>query len=217
MDHNKIEQAITQALTEKGSKKFTQTVDLIVNLKELDLKKNDQQIDFFVNLPHSKGRSNKVCGLVGPELFDDAKKVLDHAIEAHEFENLKGKNSEIKKLAEQYDYFIAQATVMPKVAGTFGRILGSRGKMPNPKAGCVVPPKAQLAPLKTRLENTVRVMAKTSLSVKVPVGNESMDVKEIAANVEAVYKGITSHTVQGENNVKSVVVKLTMGKPARVE
>ena len=217
MDKQTIEKALAKVLEEKGSKKFTQTVDLIINLKDLDLKKNDQQLDIFVNLPHSKGKEAKICGLVGPELVSESEKNFDHTIEAHDFDALKSKPKEIKKLAEEYDYFVAQATIMPQVATVFGRILGSRGKMPNPKAGCVVPPKAQLAPLAKRLRDTIRVSAKTSLVISVPVGNESMPVEEIVENIDTVYKNVISHTVQGLNNFKFASLKLTMGKLVRID
>ena len=217
MDKEKFKQALETVLAEKGSKKFNQTVDIIINLKEIDLKKNDQQVDFFLQLPKSKGKTPKICGLVGPELLDESKSTFDKTIEAHDFENFKGKNNEIKKLAESYDYFVAQATIMPQIASAFGRILGSRGKMPNPKAGCIMPPKAQLSPVKDRLATTVRVMAKSSSSVKLPIGTESQSVDEIAENAVAIYQGLVNHTPQAENNIKNISLKLTMGKPVKVE
>lgn len=217
MDKTKLENALSKVLENKGKRKFTQTIDLIINLKELDLKKNDQQVDFFVNLPFSKGKEAKICGLVGPELVSESESNFDKTIEAHDFDDLKSSPAKIKKLAESFDFFVAQATIMPQVATAFGRILGSRGKMPNPKAGCVVPPKAQLAPLAERLKRTVRVSAKTSASVKVPIGAETQDVKELIENIQAVYNGLVSHTVQGENNIKNVSLKLTMDSPVRVD
>lgn len=216
MDNSKIQEAVVKALEDKGKKNFSQTVDLIINLKEMDIKKNDQQLDIFVTLPHEKGKAAKVCGLVGPELFKDAKANLDEAIEAHDFDKFKNNPKKIKQLSDSYDFFIAQANVMPQIATIFGRVLGPRGKMPNPKAGCVLPPKAATGPIKERLTRTVRVVAKTSLSVKVPVGTESMDVKDIVENIQYVYTNITNNTPQGENNIKSVMVKLTMGATARV-
>lgn len=217
MDKDKFKQALETVLAEKGSKKFDQTVDIIINLKEIDIKKNDQQIDFFLQLPKSKGKLPKICGLVGPELLDESKAHFDHTIEAHDFDQLKGKNNEIKKLAESYDYFVAQATIMPQIASVFGRVLGSRGKMPNPKAGCVMPPKAQLEPVKKRLNNTVRVMAKASTSIKLPLGKESQSVDELVDNAIAIYQGVINHTPQAENNIKNISLKLTMGKPVKVE
>lgn len=210
-----LENAVQEVLKGKGTKKFSQSVDLIINLTGIDIKKNDQQVDFFVTLPHTKGKPNKICGLVGQELQDEAKKNLDASIENHNFGDFKDNPKKIKALAKEYDYFIAQANIMPQVATVFGKVLGPRGKMPNPKAGCVVPPKAALAPLKEKLERTVRVMAKTSLSIKLQVGAETQDPKEIVENIKTIYNELTQHVPQGKYNIKDMLVKLTMGKPVK--
>ena len=123
----------------------------------------------------------------------------------------------IRALMKEADIFIAQATIMPQVASTFGKILGPVGKMPNPKAGAVVPPTAELKPVVERLQKTVRLETKGELSVKAPVGTEKMKDDEIAENMFAVYNAAL-HAVPGEKeNIKEVLVKLTMGKPIAVK
>ena len=149
-------------------------------------------------------------------MHDDAKKTFDKAIESHDFIEFKDSPKKIKALANEYDFFVAQANIMPQIATVFGKVLGPRGKMPNPKAGCVVPPKTALAPLREKLLKTVRISAKTSLSIKLQVGNENQDVKELSENILAVYTELLHHVPQGKHNVKSVLVKLTMGKPVKV-
>ena len=64
----------------EGSQKrnFKQSFDLIINLKGIDNKKAEHQIDDFVELHYSKGKLTKVCALVGPELYENAKKVCEH-------------------------------------------------------------------------------------------------------------------------------------------
>ena len=103
-------------------------------------------MDTFITLPHTKGKKAKVCALIGPELEQQAKQVCDSVVLSDSFDRFKDKK-DIKKLADSFDFFIAQANIMPKIATAFGRVFGPRGKMPNPKAGCVVPPNANLKPL----------------------------------------------------------------------
>lgn len=212
--------ALTQALQKVKEStfhiKFNQTYDLIITLKDLDLKKPDQQVDIFVTLPHSKGKINKVCGLVGSELIDESKRELDMTLSDGEFQQFTASKAKLKALANEYDFFIAQANVMPKVAQFFGRALGPRGKMPNPKAGCVVPPKAQLAPIKKRLERTLRVSAKTSPNIQVPVGAQDMDAQQVIENIKEVYAQVLANLPQGVNNIKRVYLKLTMSATERV-
>lgn len=213
MEKTKITDALA-SLRKESKRNFAQSVDLIINLKDLNLKKPDEQVDQFISLPHGGGKVKKICGLVGPELVEESKKNLDHTLTLSDFETLTKKD--IKKLTEEYDFFIAQANIMPKVAATFGRIFGPRNKMPNPKAGCVVPPKANLKVLKERLNNTIRVKAKAAPIAHCAVGVESQSDEDILSNVTHVYNIIVHSLPKEANNVKNVYLKLTMGKSVKV-
>lgn len=216
MDKNIISNAIKKIKENSGKRNFKQSYDLIINLKNLDLKQADHQLDFFVQLHFSKGKKIKVCGLVGPELQNEAKTVFDTVITQDEFAKYAKDKKAIKKLAQEHEFFVAQANIMPLVASSFGRVLGPRGKMPNPKAGCVVPPKTSLKPLYERLQKTLRISAKVEKIVQCAVGTEEMKDEEIIDNVINVYNNVIHHLPQEKNNVKSVLLKLTMGKPVLV-
>ncbi|MBI2663292.1 50S ribosomal protein L1 [Candidatus Woesearchaeota archaeon] len=203
-------------LKEKSKKRnFSQSVDLIVNLKQLDLKKPEHKVDLFIALPHSKGKSVKICGLVDKELLKESRENLDHTISRDEFQNLN--KNKIKKLSKEYDLFIAQANIMADVAKFFGRTLGPRGQMPNPKAGCVVPGNMQLKPIKERLQKMIRLQTKNELIVKAMVGKDNMGDEEIASNVMALYSSLLSSLPQEKNNIRGVFIKLTMSAPVKVE
>lgn len=217
MDENRVLEAINKLKETTQKRNFTQSYDLIINLKSLDLKKNENQIDLFIPLHYSKGKPGRICALVGPELYDEAKKSCDKAIVQDEFEKYAKEKKITKKLASEYDFFIAQANIMPKVATAFGKVLGSRRKMPNPKAGCVVPPKANLKPLYDRLQKTVRAYAKERPLIQCPVGNEKMPDKEIIDNVMNIYNNVLHHLPNEKNNIKSIFLKLTMSKPIQIK
>ncbi len=195
---------------------FKQTYELIINLRDIDLKKPDNHVDAFITLPHERGKTIKICALVGGELAEQAKKTCDNVIISSDFAKYEGNKKELKKLAGDYDFFIAQANLMANIAKVFGRVFGPRNKMPNPKAGCVVPPNATLAPLIQKLKKTVRIIAKTQASIKVPVGIQGMDEDKIAENMRAVYTAAIPELPQEINNIKSVMIKLTMSKPVTV-
>lgn len=215
MEKQQIVEALQVTRTNSPKRNFTQTVDLVINLKNLDMKKPDNNIDQFINLHFPKGGKVKVCALVGPELLDQAKKTCDAAIPVEEFTTYKDKKA-VKKLANQYDFFIAQANVMPKVATAFGRVFGPRGKMPNPKAGCVVPPNANLKQVYDKLQKTLRVATKNAPSVKCAVGKEDMKEEELIDNITTAYNGIVHALPNEEQNVKEALLKLTMGKPVKL-
>ncbi len=216
MNKNKFLEALKKAKDGSKKRNFKQKVDLIVNLKDLNLKKPEQQVEFFLKLRYDKGRESKICALVGSELAAKAKSACDNVIPADDFQKYAGDKKLSKKLCNDYDFFIAQANIMAKVAAAFGRILGPRGKMPNPKAGCVVTEKTDLNTLCTNLKKTVKISAKTSLIIQLIIGNEEMKDEEIADNAYNVYEQLAHHLPNEKHNIKSMFVKLTMGKPIKV-
>lgn len=215
MEREQIQAAITKAKDSSEKRKFNQSYDLVMTLKGLDLKKPEHQVDTFVTLPHSRGKKVRVCALVGAELFDQAKNSCDFAVLSDEFNKYKDKK-DVKKLANSYDFFIAQANVMTKVASVFGRVFGPRGKMPNPKSGCVVPPNANLKVLYDKLQKTVRVNAKSAPMIQCPIGTEDMRMDDVAENGLTVINSVLHLLPNEKHNIKELYIKLTMGKPAKV-
>lgn len=215
MNKESILKSLNEIKEKSKKRNFSQTVDLIFNLKNLNLKSPDEQIDFYATLHNDFGKKIKVCALVGPEMKEQALKVCDMVITQDQFPKYADKRV-VRKLASEYNYFIAQANLMAQVAQIFGRVLGPRNKMPNPKAGCVVPPNANLAPLVEKLQKTVRFLAKTTLSFKCAIGTEKMDNEKLADNILTLYTQLVPHLPKETANIKNILVKLTMGKPVRL-
>jgi len=215
MDNKKLKEAVSKL---KNSKKrnFKQTIDLIINLKQLDLKKPEHQVEFFLQMPKGKGKLSKVCALVGPELGDQAKRTMDNVVMASEFDKYQKDKRLTKKLATNNDFFVAQANIMPKIATAFGRVLGPKGKMPNPKAGCIVPPNANLKQVYEKLQNTVKISGKKAPLVQTTVGSEETSEEDVMENARFVYSNLVHHLPQGANNIKSVYLKLSMGNPIKL-
>ncbi len=215
MDKEQIQEALAKAKDISGKRNFKQSYDLIINLKGLDLKKPEHQVDTYITLPHSRGKKAKVCALVAAELESQAKGVCDSVIMSDNFEKYKEKK-ETKKVANGYDFFIAQANIMPKVATVFGRVFGPRGKMPNPKAGCIVPPNANLRPLYEKLQKTVRATARSAPLIQCAIGTEDMDSSSLADNALTVYNSVMQVLPNEKHNIKNAYIKLTMGKPVKI-
>src|SRR3989344_7537575 len=126
MDKAQVQKALEE-LKKNPKKKFEQSYDLIINLKNIVVKTTP--VDFFVTLHYPKRSKVKVAAFVDQQLADQAQKNCDLVIRDSEFQKYSVDKKLLKKLAEEYDYFIAQSTLMPKVAASFGKILGTRGKM----------------------------------------------------------------------------------------
>lgn len=213
MNKEQVKKALGE-LKGNPSRKFKQSYDLIVNLKNIIIKQDP--VDLFLTLPSSKGKKMKIAAFIDQQLADNAEKNVDLAIKDNDFEKYANNKSEIKKLAENYDYFIAQANLMPKVASIFGKILGTKGKMPNPKLGCVVPPNANLEPLVKKLNLTVKLSAKKGSNVQCMVGKEDQNEEEVINNVLAVYNHLLKNLPNEKQNIKNAYLKLTMSKPVKI-
>ncbi|MFH1506355.1 MAG: 50S ribosomal protein L1 [archaeon] len=216
MNKKEVLDALKKLKKDSKERKFKQSVDLIINFRDLDLKKPDHQVEFFANLHHDRGKKIKICAFSAQELADEAKKHCDTVIMQGDFEAYKKEPKKAKKLANDHDFFIAQANIMPQVAATFGRVLGIRGKMPNPKAGMIVPPKTTLAPVVKRLQNTMKISAKKVPIVQVRIGNEEQTDDILADNVMTIYDQIIHHLPRERHNIKNAYLKLTMGKPEKL-
>ena len=215
MNTASILQSIKDLKSSTPKRKFSQRYDFVVTLKNFDMKR--EKLDFFLDLNNTLGKERKVCAFVGGELYDHAKKACDAAVHVDDFMKVADNKNAVKRLAQDNDYFIAQMNVMPKVASAFGKTLGSRGKMPNPKAGCVVPPNANLEQLKEKLQKRVRVQANKTPIIQCVVGTEDQSEEEVADNIVTLYKALLANLPQQENNVKKAYLKFTMSKPVEVK
>ena len=88
--------------------------------------------------------------------------------------------------------------------------------MPNPKAGCVVQPTAELQPLVDKLQKLIRLETKNEQTLKTTIGLASMTDEQLADNAMAIYTYVISHVPQEKNNIKNIMLKLTMGAPVKI-
>ena len=192
----------------KISKKrnFEQSVDLIINLRDFDIKK--QNINTSVILPFQI-KESKICAFL--ENDNDA---FDFVIKKDQFSQIKP--DQIKKLAGEYDFFVSLASLMPSVATVFGRILGPAGKMPNPKTGGVISDEKKSAEVVQKLKKTIVLRTKDA-SIKTLIGRESMKDEQLAQNSDLVLNTILNILPNRKENIRSVMLKLTMSKPVKVK
>ncbi len=216
MNKKAILESIKKIKELSKKRNFNQSIDLIVNLKQLDPKNSEQKVDLFFQLPKDKQKKPKICALVDKELETKAK-IFDKVILKDDFQKYAKDKKLTKKLAVEYDYFLAQANLMGEIATSFGKVLGPKGKMPNPKAGCIVPPVIPaLEPIKKKIESTVRFVMKDQLVMKASVGSEDMSEEDIVENIDFAYNTILHALPKEKDNMKSIFIKLTMSPSVEV-
>jgi len=203
---SEIKKALEELRKDKP-RKFDQTVDLIINLQKFDVKKTP--INLLINVPH-KVKDKKVAA------FLDAKKSNVDTITADQFKKYSDKN-EIKKLVKKYDFFISQASLMPKVATVFGRVLGPAGKMPSPQMGVIPQGDEKLIEeLKNKINNTVKLKVKEA-SVKLPIGKQSMKDEDLLENISSIYDALLKAMPKQKDNIRNIEIKFTMTKPQKIK
>ena len=210
MDRKKITEAITQALTEKGSRKFTQSLEFIINFRGVDFAKAENRLNLDIILPKGKGKEQKVVAFADGQMALEARNagVLE-VIDAAGITKLaadKGRLASYVKTVE----FIAQPSLMIAVGKSLGQTLGSRGKLPRPIAGTSVKDAVEQAKRRVRLVSKGKYLPVAQCLI----GSEAMDVNDLAENFEAAYEKVKAKVI--EPNIKSVYVKLTMGKIVKV-
>lgn len=209
MENQKILEAIKDA-RESKKRNFKQSIDLIVNLKNIDLKKNENRIKLEIIIPHNPESKGKV-GIIADILASQAKEIENvRVISKDELENL-GKNKKLAKgIVKECSYFIAEAPLMPSVGKNLGSILAPRNLMPKP-----VPPSVNIKPLVEQSRKTIRLQLKDSPAFHLAIGTEDMEDEKIADNANTVIERIISSLPKGREQIKNFVIKLTMGKPAK--
>ena len=211
MDLKNIDKKLSEIRKSK-KRNFTQTFDLIINLKNLDIKNPKDKVEFVVNLTTNlKPKKLKLFAIVDQSIVD-AKNFFDEVISQKDLELLSETPKKIRQIAHKFDKFIVQANFMQNFARIFGKILGSLNKMPTPKLGMIITPKSDLKSLRERLDKSALCQTKKNLVIQIPVGSEKESDEAISKNIEIVYNTLLQNLPKGLNNIKNFGVKLTMGK-----
>ena len=203
--------AVQKALDSAKKRNFTETVELAINLKDVDLSIPKNRITDDIILPNGRGRAVKICVIGGGELALKAKDVADVVITPEELQTIADDKKQAKKLANSTDYFIAEAPLMAVVGKRLGTVLGPRGKMPKPIAPGVDP-----TAMIDGLRRTVSVRTKDRMTFHAPVGTVEMTAEQLADNIETILKRVELKLEKGRMNIASSYVKTTMGPSERL-
>lgn len=206
----KIVDTIEKAREAAPKRGFKQSIDLTVNLRELDMRRPDERVNLRVYLP--KGfAERRVMVFASGDLALRARSRADAIIEPPELDEMSKDKKAAKKKLKDFDVFIAEAPLMPTVGRVVGPILGPKGKMPVP-----VPPQAPIEDIIEREKKAVILRSRDRPLVQCIVGSEGMADEEIAENVEAILSNLGRTLKRGMGNILSVYLKLTMGPAVRL-
>jgi large subunit ribosomal protein L1 len=202
-------EVIKQVKAEAKERKFTQSIELIINFKDIDVKKGFA-LNEVVQLPKTSSPAT-VCVIATGDLSLKAKAAkADSVIGESELQKFGTNKRESRKFINKFDFFLADTKVMPLVGKTLGQLLGPRGKMPTP-----LPFDAPIESFLQRFRSSIKVRTRASLSIACKIGDQSMDDADLAINAHAVISAIEKKLPNGEKNIKRIMIKTTMGKPVK--
>jgi len=213
LDTKTILNAIKEVKGKSEKRNFVQSIELVINLQDIDPKKPESKIQELIELPYPPGKENKICVIASGEMALKAKKAgANLVVERSNLEALMGDKKKQKELAKNYDFFIAEAPLMPTVGKSLGATLGPKGKMPMP-----IPPTANIADHIEKHRKMVLVRLRGQPVLQCRVGNENMPDEEITQNVQAVIRRIEGKLKKGIKNIRSIHLKTTMGLSVKVK
>jgi large subunit ribosomal protein L1 len=211
VDKTSIMKAVKAAIETAPQRKFKESVDITVNLRNIDMSQPKNRIDETILLPNGFN-DVKIAVLGKGDITTQAKDAgVDVILSPEEIERLGGEPREARQVASDYQFFLAETAVMPLVGRYLGVRLGPRGKMPMP-----IPQGMDIRPIVQRLRSSVKIRTKDKKVFHAKVGSADMELEQIAENVDAVLKRVESVLEGGTMNIHSVYVKTTMGPAVRV-
>ena len=206
-----IEEAVARALDEAPPRQFRETVDLAVNLRDLDLNDPSNRVDESVVLPAGTGQETRIVVFATGETALRAEDVADEVLGPDELEDLGGDDDAAKDLAGETDFFVAEAALMQDIGRYLGTVLGPRGKMPTP-----LQPDDDVVETINRMQNTVQLRSRDRRTCHTRGGAEDMDAEEISENIDVIVRRLEATLEKGPLNIDSVFVKTTMGPSVEV-
>jgi large subunit ribosomal protein L1 len=212
MVEESILNTVERLFEESPQRNFAESVELAINLKNLDMSQPKYRVDEEILLPNGLGKDLKIAVFAKGEVGLQAKEAgCDYVFTEEDINDLADDKSRARSIANECDFFIAEVQYMPLIGKTLGAILGPRGKMPVP-----LTPDKNVADMIKSSKNSIRIRSKDKLTFHVAVGRRDMDAERIAENIEIIVNRVESALDKGKQNLKSIYVTTTMGKSLRV-
>jgi large subunit ribosomal protein L1 len=206
-----IEDAVTRALEDAPERNFRETVDLAINLRDLDLNDPNNRVDEPIVLPSGTGQQTRIVVFATGETALQAEDVADQVLSPDELEELGDDTDAAKDLADEIDFFVAEANMMQNIGRYLGTVLGPRGKMPTP-----LQPDDDVVETVDRMKNTVQLRSRDRRTFHTRVGAQDMSAEDISTNIGVIIRRLEADLEKGPLNIDGIYVKTTMGPSVEV-
>ena len=194
----------------KNQRNFIETIELQIGLKNYDPKK-DKRISGTLSLPHIP-KTNRKIAIIGDAVH--ISEALRHGIDSYGVDDLKKFNKQkkpIKKFAKKYDYFLASESIIKSIPRILGPGLNKVGKFP-----ILISHSDNLLEKINITKAFVKFELKKVLCLGVALGNITMEDDKLIQNINLAINFLVSLLKKNWQNVNSLYLKSTMGKPVRI-
>merc|ERR1712029_307729 len=195
---------------EDKKRKFLETVELQIGLKNYDPQK-DKRFSGTVKLKHIPRRKFRVCVLGDQAHIDEAKAKDLPCMSSDDLKKLNKDKKKVKRLAKSYDAFLCSDTLIKQIPRLLGPGLNKAGKFPT-----LITHNDDLESKVVDLKSTIKFQMKKVLCLSVAVGNIEMTEDQLMENIRLAMNFLVSLLKKHWQNVKSLHIKSTMGKPQRL-
>ena len=206
-----IQEAVSRALEDAPPRNFRETVDLAINLRDLDLNDPNNRVDESIVLPSGTGQDTRIVVFADGETAVRAREVADEVLDGDDLADLGDDDDAAKDLADETDFFIAEANMMQDIGRYLGTVLGPRGKMPTP-----LQPDDDVVETVNRMKNTVQLRSRDRRTFHTRVGADDMTADDIARNIDVIIRRLEADLEKGPQNIDGIYVKTTMGPAVEV-
>ncbi len=206
-----LKEAIDKAKKESKKRNFLQSVELIIAIEGLDLRKPENRIVGSVKLPNPPTKLKKIAAFADGAMAEKLREAgVDAIFSSKNLDEISGSRREARKIAKKYDFFVAEPALMAKIGKVMGFTLGPRGKMPQ-----IITPNIDVKSFIENLRSSVRIYVRNNPMVAVAIGQEDMDSEKLAENALAVIEYVKSK-LGDKGKISRIYVKTTMGPTIRV-
>ncbi|XP_021947810.1 60S ribosomal protein L10a [Folsomia candida] len=202
--------AVLQASTVEKKRKFLETVELQIGLKNYDPQK-DKRFSGTVRLKSIPRPKMNVCVLGDQQHCDEAQANNIPCMDAEALKKLNKNKKLVKKLAKKYDAFLASESLIKQIPRLLGPGLNKAGKFPG-----LLTHQESMTQKVDEVKATIKFQMKKVLCLSVAVGHVGMSLEELASNVHLSINFLVSLLKKHWQNVRSLHIKSTMGKAQRL-
>eukprot|EP01113_Clastostelium_recurvatum_P041133 TRINITY_DN648_c0_g1_i1.p1 TRINITY_DN648_c0_g1~~TRINITY_DN648_c0_g1_i1.p1 ORF type:complete len:230 (-),score=91.09 TRINITY_DN648_c0_g1_i1:164-814(-) len=196
--------------SQDNKRKFVETVELQVGLKNYDPQK-DKRFSGQVKLPNPVKSKFTVCILGDQAHVDQAAALGLDSLDVEALKKMNKNKKLVKKLAQKYDAFLASESVIRLIPRLLGPGLNKAGKFPT-----LLTHNDDMAAKVNDIKATIKFQLKKVLCLGVAVGNVSLTEKQLSNNIQLTINFLVSLLKKNWQNIRSLNIKSSMGKPQRI-